>query len=178
MTRRSEPCELELALFGLGGNLGDPLSQLAAATERLARELGGVRCSSVYRTAPVGFVDQPPFLNLVCAGWTALDPAELLLRAQGVERALGRERTFPNAPRTIDVDLLAVGDRVLDGPDLILPHPRMHDRAFVLVPLAEVAPGWRHPRLGRTAAELMGARQSLQGVEWFAPPFEPGKPDA
>ncbi len=92
-------------------------------------------------------------------------PAELLQQIHHLENQLGRTRTFPNAPRTIDIDLLAYGDLVLDTPELILPHPRLHQRAFVLVPLLEIAPAWRHPVFGKTAAELLSAAGPLERIE-------------
>jgi 2-amino-4-hydroxy-6-hydroxymethyldihydropteridine diphosphokinase len=156
-------------LLGLGANLDDPLAQLARAVELLGAHVEVEAVSTVYRTEPVGHADQPDFLNLVVAGRTGLAPAELLAAAQAVEAALGRRRSFLNAPRTIDVDLLAYGDRVMRTLSLTLPHPRLHLRGFVLHPLAEVAPEWRHPVLGRTARELLSAATALERVEPVGP---------
>jgi 2-amino-4-hydroxy-6-hydroxymethyldihydropteridine diphosphokinase len=142
-------------LLGLGANLGRPVEQLRAAVELLAGRLDRLAVSSLYRSAPVGYTDQPDFFNLVCSGTTALPPTALLAEAQRIERLYGRVRRFPNAPRTLDIDLLAYDDRLLDGPELVLPHPRLAERAFVLVPLLEVEPRWRHPRRGLTPAELL-----------------------
>jgi 2-amino-4-hydroxy-6-hydroxymethyldihydropteridine diphosphokinase len=155
----------EAVLLGLGANLGDPVRQLARAVERLREVVEVEAVSSVYRTEPVGHREQPDFHNLVVRGRTALAPHDLLARAQEIERELGRVRTFTNAPRSIDLDLLACGERVLDTPDLVLPHPRMHQRAFVLVPLAEVAPEWRHPVFKRTARELLQQAPTPARVE-------------
>ena len=152
-------------LLALGANLGDPVAQLALAVARLRELRLADAVSSVYRTEPVGFREQPDFYNLVCRGRTALAPGEVLRLARAVEEELGRERSFRDAPRRIDVDLLDLGGAVLRGPELTLPHPRLHERAFVLVPLAEVDPGWRHPVLGRTAAELLAARGAGERVE-------------
>lgn len=127
-------------LFGLGANVSDPAAQLAAGVRQLAEILDAVSVSHVYRSAPVGYADQPDFLNLLCAGETQLVPDALLAKLQQIEQALGRIRSFRKGPRTIDIDLLAYGDLVFDTPKLTLPHPRMHQRAFVLVPLAEIAP--------------------------------------
>ncbi len=156
-------------LLGLGANLGDPLAQLARAVELLGAHVEVEAVSSVYRTQPVGHADQPDFMNLVLAGRTALVPAELLAAAQEVETALGRRRSFRNAPRIIDVDLLAYDDRVMRTLALTLPHPRLHLRGFVLHPLAEVAPEWRHPVLGRTARELLSSATALERVEPLGP---------
>jgi 2-amino-4-hydroxy-6-hydroxymethyldihydropteridine diphosphokinase len=152
-------------LLGLGANLGDPRRQLAEAVARLGALVEDVRVSSVYRTEPVGHRDQPDFYNLVVGGWTSLPPLELLRGMLAIERALGRERTFANAPRTIDIDLLAYGGVVMETPELTLPHPRIAHRGFVLHPLAEVAPDWVHPVLARTARELLSAAGSLERVE-------------
>ncbi|HEX2205796.1 MAG TPA: 2-amino-4-hydroxy-6-hydroxymethyldihydropteridine diphosphokinase [Longimicrobium sp.] len=156
-------------LLGLGANLGDPAAQLARAVDALRGFVSDVAVSSLYRTAPVGYVDQPDFLNLVVRGTTALDPEVLLDRVLDVERAVGRERSFRNAPRTIDIDVLAYGDRVIETPSLVLPHPGIATRGFVLHPLAEVAPEWVHPTLGKTARELLESAVSLERVERIGP---------
>jgi 2-amino-4-hydroxy-6-hydroxymethyldihydropteridine diphosphokinase len=162
---RSHPDLMEVpVLLGLGANVGDPRRQLAEAIDRLAPFVRIAAVSSVYRTDPVGFLEQPDFLNIVCAGATALTATRLHGELQAIERALGRERTVPNAPRRIDIDLLAYGDRVIETPDLVVPHPRLHERAFVLVPLLEVAPHWRHPRSGETPAELLARLDRPGGV--------------
>lgn len=152
-------------LLGLGANLGDPVAQLARAVERLAEVLQGVSISSVYRSEPVGYREQPDFFNLVCRGWTELSPGALLAHARAVEDEAGRVRSFPGAPRPLDVDLLAYGGVVQDDPELTLPHPRMAERAFVLVPLAEVAPEWRHPVRELTARELLSGASALERIE-------------
>jgi 2-amino-4-hydroxy-6-hydroxymethyldihydropteridine diphosphokinase len=129
------------ALLGLGGNLGDPASAIEAALARL--EAAGVRIvrrSHLYRTAPWGVTDQPDFLNLCAAAETALSPRELLALIQCIEAELGREPGERWGPRVIDIDILAFGDRIVDEPDLTIPHPRLTGRAFVLVPLEEIAP--------------------------------------
>lgn len=169
-------------LLGLGANVGDPAAQLARAVRLLGAAVKVERVSSLYRSEPVGHGPQPDFLNAVVAGETALEPEALLAALQEVEAALGRTRSFAGAPRTIDVDLLAHGDCVRAAPDLIVPHPRLHLRGFVLYPLDEVAPHWRHPVLGRTARELLFQARSLERVERLPPnhPFPnllaPGPP--
>jgi 2-amino-4-hydroxy-6-hydroxymethyldihydropteridine diphosphokinase len=149
-----------MILIALGANLpsavGAPQATLEAALRALEEE--GVRIaqrSRWYRSAAVPASDQPDFVNGVAIVETALDPGALLALLHRVEARFGRVRGEPNAARTLDLDLLAYDDRVSDGPaGPILPHPRLHERAFVLYPLADVAPQWRHPRLGKTAASL------------------------
>jgi 2-amino-4-hydroxy-6-hydroxymethyldihydropteridine diphosphokinase len=132
------------ALLALGGNVGDVRTTLARAIAMLC-ERGDIRLlarSSDYLTPPWGVEDQPPFVNLCVAVDTTLAPQTLLARAQAVERAFGRDRAHEQrwGPRTLDIDILAYDDLVLNEPDLTLPHPRLNERAFVLMPLAEIAP--------------------------------------
>jgi 2-amino-4-hydroxy-6-hydroxymethyldihydropteridine diphosphokinase len=167
---RPVPRQARLVLIGLGGNTGEPPRTLATAVEALRGILGEVRTSALYRTAPVGFADQPDFANLVVRGWTTLVPLELLRALQEVEQRLGRRRSFRNAPRAVDLDLLAYGDLVVDSAELVLPHPRLHERAFVLVPLRDVAPEWRHPISGRNAAEMLETAPPARVEPWPADP--------
>ena len=141
---------------GLGSNLGDREATLAAAQGGLAaRGFRVTAMSSLYLTEPVDAPPQGWFLNAVAGGETDLSPEALLAACLDTERALGRVRTTPRGPRPIDLDLLLYRDEARDGPGLVLPHPRLHERRFVLVPLAEIAPLARHPRLGLTAAEML-----------------------
>lgn len=156
-------------IFGLGANLGRPRRQLAAAVEMLGETVEIDRVSSVYRTEPVGFEAQPDFYNIVVQGRSELSPEQLLSEALRIEEELGRVRTFPNAPRIVDVDVLDRGGSTYHSPDLTLPHPRLHERSFVLVPLAEIAPHWRHPGLGLTASELLARLSHIGRIERVGP---------
>lgn len=160
--------------IALGSNLGDRDEALREALERLLPvvEIEGV--SSFYETDPVGYTDQPPFLNAVCIGTTDASPQELLARCKAIEQAMGRRPGPRWGPRPIDLDVLFYDDLCLEGETLTLPHPRMAERAFVMVPLAEIAPGWVHPRLGETAAAL-AAHLPQEGVRrWARAPMRVG----
>ncbi len=127
------------------------------------------RVSSIYETAPVGFSDQPDFLNAVAEIETDLGPGELMDALAGIERRIGREETFKWGPRTIDLDILLYGDRILTEDNLAIPHPEMSKRAFVLVPLEEIAPDVRHPASGLTAREMSGGI-GREGVRKYEAP--------
>lgn len=154
------------ALIGLGGNVGDVRATLdrAVATFCDGATIRLLARSADYETPPWGVTDQPPFVNLCLKVETALLPHDLLHRALAVEAGLGRDRATGRrwGPRPVDIDILAYDDLVLGGPDLTLPHPRMKDRAFVLVPLAEIAPDWR--LAGERVADL-AARIDAAGVK-------------
>lgn len=142
-----------IATIGLGANLNDPAAQVEYALAELGR-LPATRVvarSSLYASAPVGYVDQPDFINAVAQIETALAPRALLAALLDIEHRHGRERSFRNAPRTLDLDLLLYGDAHFHEEGLTLPHPRMHERAFVLQPLMEIAPGAVIPGRGRAA---------------------------
>ena len=159
-----------LVLLGLGANLGDRRATLEAALARLEDHCGPLTRSAFYETPPWGDPDQPPFLNLVAAGRTSLAPEALLARCKQIEEDLGRTVTRRWGPRVADVDILAYGTLVQDTPTLTLPHPLLHRRAFVLVPLAEIGPGWVHPLLGRSARELLAdlTPEELAGIHRVA----------
>jgi 2-amino-4-hydroxy-6-hydroxymethyldihydropteridine diphosphokinase len=153
------------AYVGIGANLGDPAGQVRGAIAALGSLPGTVlvAASHLYRTAPIGYADQPDFVNAVAAVDTTLTAQDLMRALQHIERGAGRERSFRNAPRTLDLDLLLYGDATIDEPGLTVPHPRMHERAFVLAPLAEIAPDAAIPGRGPAAACL--ARLDDQRIE-------------
>jgi 2-amino-4-hydroxy-6-hydroxymethyldihydropteridine diphosphokinase len=143
------------AYIAMGTNLGDRLDNLRAAIAALIPDIQGLDESPVYETAPWGYVDQPLFLNMVLRAATTLSPLHLLGRLKGIESTLGRIPSFRNGPRLIDLDILFYDDIILDTPPLVIPHPRLHERAFVLVPLADIASGLVHPVLGLSVAQLV-----------------------
>ena len=149
---------MSIAYVGLGANIGEPRKQLKAALREMNSlpETRIAATSSFFRSAPVGYRDQPDFMNAVAALETALTPERLLASLQAIEDRHHRERPFPGAPRTLDLDLLLYGDLTLHTPQLTLPHPRMHERAFVLKPLLEVAPQAVIPGHGKAAELLAG----------------------
>ena len=133
---------MTIAYVGIGSNLDDPRAKVLAAFDELDRmpQTRVVKKSSLYRSAPMGHTDQPDFINAVAQLETGLPAERLLAELQELEARHGRKRSFPNAPRTLDLDVLLFGDLTLDSPTLKIPHPRMHERAFVLKPLLEIAP--------------------------------------
>jgi 2-amino-4-hydroxy-6-hydroxymethyldihydropteridine diphosphokinase len=157
-----------LAYVGLGANLGDPGRQV----EQALHELDGiphtrvVKTSSLYSSAPVGYANQPPFVNAVAEIETGLEAPQLLQALQAIEARHGRRRSFANAPRTLDLDLLLFGHATVETAGLAIPHPRMHERAFVLKPLLEIAPEAVIP--GRGAAQALLRECEGQSVERIA----------
>jgi 2-amino-4-hydroxy-6-hydroxymethyldihydropteridine diphosphokinase len=163
------PSPKNLAALALGANLGDRAETLNRAVSALGRleQTSVLRVSPWCETAPVGGpAGQPAFLNGAALVETALSPDQLLKALMGVEQAHGRVRTVQDGPRTLDLDLLFFNDQVLQTPDLLLPHPRLQDRRFVLYPLAQIVPGWRHPVLKRTVSQLLA---DLDGLSAYGP---------
>lgn len=161
------------AFVALGSNLENPIAQVQAGARALGRlpDTRLLACSSLYRTAPVGYTDQPDFINAVCAIETGLAAADLLRFMLALEQSQGRVRELAGGPRTLDLDLLLHGDLERAEPGLVLPHPRLHERAFVLYPLAEIAPGLVVPGRGRVEELLRGcAGQTIERLAERAGP--------
>jgi len=149
--------------LGLGSNLGDRQGNLDKALDLLSQRLRMGKISSFYDTEALGDTDQPRFLNLVCQAHTRLEPSGLLALVKGIEQKLGRAGKS-GAPRPIDIDILLYGEQVVETPELVVPHPKITERAFVLTPLAEIAPDLVHPVSGQPIKELSGALTEKQGI--------------
>ncbi len=166
---------MEVVFLGLGSNLGDGMDRFHGAVKGLAPDFSVRRASSVYETAPEGGPPQPNYLNMVVEGRTRLEPDDLLRRIHHVERAAGRVRSVRDGPRTLDVDILFFGRRIIQTPSLTIPHPRWALRGFVLEPLLEIAAGWVDPRTGRTVARIAREVDRSGGIlERMPPPSFPG----
>lgn len=153
--------------MGLGSNLGARAANLSGALDLLAEQVTIGQVSSIYETEPVGYSEQPWFLNLVCVGETGLDPFAFLAFAKGIEAELGRVSSFPDAPRIIDIDLLFYGDRKIEADNLTVPHLRIAQRRFVMVPLVEIAASFVHPVSGKQMTELLSElTDSTQVRKW------------
>ncbi|MGD0131896.1 MAG: 2-amino-4-hydroxy-6-hydroxymethyldihydropteridine diphosphokinase [Bryobacteraceae bacterium] len=159
---------MKTAFLGLGSNVGDREAQLREAVKLLeSDEVRVLRRSSLYETAPQEMLDQPWFLNAVVQVETTFFPMQLLARVRQIERDMGRRRVTPKGPRNIDIDILFYGRVVIATAELEVPHPRIGERRFVLDPLAEIAPDFRHPLTGKTANEMLNALEP-QGVRRLA----------
>ena len=141
--------------LALGSNMGNRLANLKNAVSNLPPQMEVKKKSLVYETPPWGYADQPAFLNMAVMVKTYLEPENLLSHIKRLETALGREPGFQNGPRVIDIDILFYDDVILDSPPLVIPHPRLHHRGFVLVPLNDIAPDLVHPVLGKLISELL-----------------------
>jgi len=156
------------AYLSLGSNLGHREANIASALKMLGQEAWILKVSSLYETEPVGYKDQPWFLNCVCSVETDLSPQALLKFVKAIERKLGRREDIRFGPRLIDIDILFYNSLILDSPDLIIPHPRLVERAFVLLPLREIAPALVHPLVRATIEELWQKAENLEGIRIYS----------
>lgn len=162
------PSETHSIFIALGSNLGDRIFNLNEAINHLTPLVIPLNISPVYETPPWGYEKQPAFLNQVIHAQTALSPVELLSYLKKIEVALGRQPTFRNGPRVIDLDILLYNQQVINTPVLTIPHPRLSERAFVLVPLADLDPELRHPVTGETVREMLG-RVDTRSIQPYQP---------
>lgn len=170
----------ETVYLALGTNLGDRVENLRAALQALLPVIDIQAASPVYETPPWGYTDQPAFLNMVLQAQANLSPADLLRELKRIEVELGRQPNFRYGPRLIDLDILFYGSQIVELETLGIPHPRLHERAFVLVPLSDLAPTLCHPKIGKTIAELLTTVER-GGIHFFkavicAPRVEPTGP--
>ena len=147
---------MPIVYLALGSNLGNRSDNLLSAIHCLAPKARVINCSPVYETPPWGYEDQPKFLNQVIKIETDLEPGDLLVYIKNIENLIGREETFRFGPRSIDIDILFYDDLVIDTPPLIIPHTSIPERAFVLLPMADLSSNFRHPALGVTIGTLLG----------------------
>ncbi|MGQ9547350.1 MAG: 2-amino-4-hydroxy-6-hydroxymethyldihydropteridine diphosphokinase [Roseiflexus sp.] len=155
--------------IGLGSNLGDRVARLREAVERLCQIIEVVRVSRLYVHAPLGYVSTDAFINVVVEGRTTLKPLDLLVELQKIERAMGRRRGIQYGPRPIDLDILFYGTAQMESFELTIPHPRLAERAFVLKPLAELAPNLMHPVLYYTVTQLLADVDDADQVRVYDP---------
>jgi len=150
--------------IALGSNIGDRLKSLQAAIAALAPYVFITAKSQVYETAAAYVTDQPAFLNAAVLGETKLEPLALLLTLKHIEVALGRTPTFRYGPRVIDLDILFYGEKIISTPELVIPHSQMAERAFVLRPLSDIKPSWKHPKTGLTVVAMLGKLSDADSI--------------
>jgi 2-amino-4-hydroxy-6-hydroxymethyldihydropteridine diphosphokinase len=165
---------MPIVFLGLGSNLGNRIENLRSAIIGLEPEARAIRCSPVYETPPWGYEDQPRFLNQVVKVETELAPGDLMEQIKEVENNIGREETFRYGPRSIDIDILFYDDLVIDSPPLIIPHARIPERAFVLIPMADLDPGYLHPKLDETIENLL-EKVNREGIKYYSSAGCPGE---
>ena len=158
--------------LGLGSNMGKRAENIGYGLRLLSESVQLDCVSSIYETEPMEYRKQDPFLNLVCKAKTNLSPKRLLLRVKNVEENVGRVPTFRYGPRVLDIDVLLYGDQVIDTTELTVPHPRMTERAFVLVPLLEIAPDLLHPRQRLKFMDFLEVLSDIRGVRLVEPPMD------
>ena len=156
--------------LGLGSNLGDRMDNLLQGLRILSSRISLKRVSSIYESEPWGYTDQPEFLNCACEGVTSQTSQQVLRILKDTESLVGRKPTSPGGPRVFDADLLFHAQLVVDEPDFQVPHPRLAERVFVLLPLAEIAPDFVHPLMSKDVKTILAEAKGREGVKWFAPP--------
>jgi 2-amino-4-hydroxy-6-hydroxymethyldihydropteridine diphosphokinase len=161
---------MTIIFLGLGSNIGDREKHLTDAIAHLQPEILAVQISSIFETQPVGYLHQRDFLNIVLQGRTDLEIYELLEKAKSIEHQLGHETTVRYGPRSIDIDILLFENKTFESPDLIIPHPRMLERAFVMIPLAEIDPLLEIPGTSKTAEQIARTWEKTNKVRWYQPP--------
>jgi len=142
-------------ILALGSNLGDRCANLRQALEEISAQVSIDKTSSIYETPPWGYIEQPIFLNQVLSGWTSLNPTELLVFLKGIERKMGRVKNFKNGPRLMDIDILLFGKQIVNTETLVIPHPRMLERGFVMLPLSEIEPDLIIPGTNKSVSEFL-----------------------